>query len=167
MSRSQEYGSLLKNFDGVAEILEILKFFYSYAKINLGDLKPLIFEREGVWKYPTTKNRYWLNSRFELSHFKIIWNDILLESRVKDFGINPINPILIFINFNLCIFYEHQEVSSCMKRCSLYHYITNNAKYKSAVIVQLNKEIGSDLSKVLLIFQVSNTFQKVFMLVSN
>ena len=42
-----------------------------------------------------------------------------------------------------------------MKRCSLYHYITNNAKYKSAVIVQLNKEIGSDLSKVLLIFQVS------------
>ena len=48
-----------------------------------------------------------------------------------------------------------QEVSSCMQKCSLYHYITTNGKYKSAVIIQLNKEIGSDLSKVLLIFQVS------------
>ena len=42
-----------------------------------------------------------------------------------------------------------------MQKCSLYHYITTNGKYKSAVIIQLNKEIGSDLSKVLLIFQVS------------
>ena len=42
-----------------------------------------------------------------------------------------------------------------MQKCSLYHYITKNGKYKSAVIIQLNKEIGSDLSKVLLIFQVS------------
>ena len=44
-----------------------------------------------------------------------------------------------------------------MQKCSLYHYITKNGKYKSAVIIQLNKEIGSDLSKVLLIFQVSSS----------
>ena len=45
-----------------------------------------------------------------------------------------------------------------MQKCSLYHYITTNGKYKSAVIIQLNKEIGSDLSKVLLIFQVSKCY---------
>ena len=44
-----------------------------------------------------------------------------------------------------------------MQKCSLYHYITKNGKYKSAVIIQLNKEIGSDLSKALLIFQVSSS----------
>ena len=40
-----------------------------------------------------------------------------------------------------------------MQKCSLYHYITTGGKYKSAVIIQLNKEIGSDLTKVLMIFQ--------------
>eukprot|EP00093_Oithona_nana_P000742 00742.XXX_3029_3344_1 [CDS] Oithona nana genome sequencing. len=48
-----------------------------------------------------------------------------------------------------------QDLSNCMQKCSLYHYITKNGRYKSAVIIQLNKEIGSDLSKVLLVFQVS------------
>ena len=56
-----------------------------------------------------------------------------------------------------------QEVSSCIQKCSLYHYITTNGKYKSAVIIQLNKEIGSDLSKVLLIFQVSKCHFLQFM----
>ena len=41
-----------------------------------------------------------------------------------------------------------------MQKCSLYHYITKNGRYKSAVIIQLNKEIGNDLSKVLTVFQV-------------
>ena len=40
-----------------------------------------------------------------------------------------------------------------MQKSSLYHYITTSGKYKSAAIIQLNKEIGTDLSKVLLIFQ--------------
>jgi len=46
-----------------------------------------------------------------------------------------------------------EELSTCMQRSSLYHYITPAGKYKSAAIIQLNKEIGNDLSKVLLIFQ--------------
>ena len=49
---------------------------------------------------------------------------------------------------------KFQELSTCMQRSSLYHYITPAGKYKSAAIIQLNKEIGNDLSKVLLIFQV-------------
>jgi hypothetical protein len=41
-----------------------------------------------------------------------------------------------------------------MQQCSLYHYITKTGKYKTAVIIQLHKEIGHELSKVLLLFQV-------------
>jgi len=40
-----------------------------------------------------------------------------------------------------------------MQKCSLYHYITPSGKFKSATIIQLGKEIGPELSKVLLLFQ--------------
>jgi len=44
------------------------------------------------------------------------------------------------------------QLSSCMPKSGLYHYLTPNGKYKSAVIIQLDKEIGPELSKVLLLF---------------
>ena len=42
-----------------------------------------------------------------------------------------------------------------MQKSSLYHYMTPAGKYKTAVIFQLDKEIGPELSKVLLLFHVS------------
>ena len=61
--------------------------------------------------------------------------------------------LLMYVDTNIFHF-KFQELSTCMQRSSLYHYITPAGKYKSAAIIQLNKEIGNDLSKVLLIFQV-------------
>ena len=54
-----------------------------------------------------------------------------------------------------------QQVSSCMHKSSIYHYITPTGKFKSAAIIQLDKEIGQELSKVLLLFQVSNIDREV------
>lgn len=41
-----------------------------------------------------------------------------------------------------------------MHKSDLYHYVTPKGKYKSAVIIQLDKKIGPELSKALLLFHV-------------
>jgi hypothetical protein len=60
-----------------------------------------------------------------------------------------------------------QQVSSCMHKSSLYHYITPTGKFKSAAIIQLDKEIGQELSKVLLLFQVSKIETSVAVFLSH
>ena len=49
------------------------------------------------------------------------------------------------------------QLTQAMQKSSLYHYMTPAGKYKTAVIFQLDKEIGPELSKVLLLFHVSYT----------